>query len=385
MKIKVIKKYLTMVLVIAIAVSTFAFQSTANAAKDVEEGAVFAMTNETEGNRIVSYTRYEDGKLQIEKSTRTGGLGIGVDLDTQGGLRLSPDNRFLYAVNAGSDDISVFSVKGSKLKLIQRIAAGDQPVSMAIHDDLLYVLDGSVAEQGIMGFRIGSNGMLSPIPNSMRMLSSPIAVPGDIEFSPDGGTILVTHKVFNELVSENYIIDSFSINGNGIASAMPVINASNGIRPFALAFRDDGKVAVVEAFNASMGKTAVSSYNLNGGNLSVISGSVANGQTDGCWIVISKDQRFAFVANFGSGTISTYSFGADGSLTLVNGASASLGMPSQPVDLAQSDDGKYLYLLMRGTGGVASFEINTDGSLTHIADYFGVLPVGDGASGLAAY
>ena len=85
------------------------------------DGAAFAMTNSTQGNRVVSYRRAADGSLTREHSVSTGGLGIGVDLDTQGPLRLSDDHRFLYAVNAGSDSVTVFSVHGTTLKFAQQI------------------------------------------------------------------------------------------------------------------------------------------------------------------------------------------------------------------------------------------------------------------------
>jgi hypothetical protein len=94
-------------------------------------GAVFAMTNATEGNEIVTYARAGDGTLtRLNNVEKTRGLGIGVDTDTQGPLRLSPDNRFLYAVNPGSDNISVFAVDGVRLRFLQIIAAGDQPLSL---------------------------------------------------------------------------------------------------------------------------------------------------------------------------------------------------------------------------------------------------------------
>jgi len=86
-------------------------------------GAVFAMTNETAGNRIVVYGRASDGTLTRLRSVRTRGLGQGVDTDTQGPLRLSADNRFLYAVNPGSDNISVFEVDGTRLRFRQIIDA----------------------------------------------------------------------------------------------------------------------------------------------------------------------------------------------------------------------------------------------------------------------
>lgn len=352
------------------------------------QGAVFAMTNVTADNRIVAYTRASDGSLtRNADSVSTRGLGIGVDLDTQGSLRLSRDNRFLYAVNAGSDDLTVFSVSGSTLTFVQRIAVGDQPVGLTLSGTLLYVLNGSVAGNGITGFRIAADGTLTPIANSFRALSSPIAVPGIVQFSPDGGLLLVTHKTANALLTPVNTIDAFTVGSDGLASAVPVANASVGIRPFSLAFRADGSVVVVEAFNAFAARSAASSYSVQAtGSMTPVSRSIANGQTDACWIVVSPDQRYIYTANFGSGTISSYASASNGTLSLLNGQAASLGATSQPVDVGISGDGRYLYQLLRGSGGVAPFRIETDGSLTALgAAVIGGLPVADGASGLAVY
>jgi len=350
-------------------------------------GAVFAMTNATEGNEIVIYSRASNGTIsRLNNHEKTRGLGIGVDTDTQGPLRLSPDNRFLYAVNPGSDNISVFEVNGTRLRFLQIIGAGDQPLSLTISGNLLYSLDGSVAGNGIRGFRIAADGTLIELPNSFRMLSSPIAVPGEIKFSPDGRTILVTQKTTNVLLTPQNAIDAFSIGDDGYASQMPIRNASFGLRPFSLDFRGDGKLVVVEAFNAAMGMSAASSYQLNpNGTLSVISGSIPNGQTDVCWVVITNDGRYVYAANFGSGTISSYRLDASGALTLINGSAAFLGDMSQPVDMDLSADGRYLYQLLRGTGAVAAFRIEANAALTSLGVVTGGLPVANGASGLAAY
>jgi len=350
-------------------------------------GAVFAMTNVTAGNEIVVYSRASDGTLErLNRSVRTRGLGIGVDTDTQGPLRLSNDNRFLYAVNPGSDNITVFEVNGTRLRFLQIMDAGDQPLSLTISGNLLYVLNGSVAGNGIRGFRISHDGTLTQLPDSFRALSSPIAVPGEVRFSPDGRVILVTHKTTNVLLTPQNAIDAFTIGADGYASAMPIRNSSFGLRPFSLAFRNDGRLVVVESFNAAPNVSAASSYQLNpDGTITVISGSVPNGQTDVCWVVITSDGRFAFTANFGSGTISSYSFAPSGTLILLNGSAAFLGDMSQPVDLSLSEDGRFLYQLLRGTGAVAAFRIEDGGSLTSLGVVVGGLPVNDGASGLAAY
>ncbi len=351
-----------------------------------QEGAAFAMTNRSTGNQIITYRRAATGALTRVGAVATRGNGIGTDLDTQGALRLSSDHRFLYAANAGSDDVTVFSVNGTHLTFLQKVYAGDEPNSLTIHGNLLYVLDGSVAGNGILGFRRASNGTLIPIAHSFRLLSSPIAVPGQVDFSPDGRLLLVTQKTTNVLLSPQNAIDVFTVGSNGLPSALPKRQPSHGLRPFSLAFRNDGRLVVAESFNAAPLRSAVSSYRVSStGKLDVISGSVQNRQTDTCWIVITKDGRYVFTANFGSGTISSYRFDPTGQLRLVEAKAAFLGITSQPVDLALSADSRYLYLLLRGTGAVASFKIQDDGDLSPLGVVKGGLPVADGASGLAVY
>lgn len=285
-------------------------------------GAVFAMTNRAGNNEVIAFSRAADGTLKEAGRYSTRGNGVGVDFDTQGGLRLSSDNRYLYACSPGSDSITVFAVNGTVLTFLQKIYAGDQPLSLTIFGNLLYVLDGSVAGNQITGFTIAGDGTLAPLPNSTKMLSSPIAVPGEVRFSPDGKVLIVTHKVGSH-------IDVFRIGAGGLPGD-PVQNASFGERPFAVTFCNDGRLAVIESGLPVMNNSGVSTYSVNSaaGLISAITGSAKNGQTDGCWIVITNDQQYAYTANFASDSISSYRMGADGTASLINGVAASTGAKS---------------------------------------------------------
>ena len=196
----------------------------------------------------------------------------------------------------------------------------------------------------------------------------------------------MTEKTTNLVLSPHSAIDAWTIGSDGLPSVAQLRDASHGIRPFSLAFRSDGTLVVAESFDATPGLAAASSYQVApNGTLNVVSGSVPNHQTDSCWIVITKDGRYVFTANFGAGTISSYGLSPAGQLSLINGDAAFLGKLSQPVDLALSNDSHYLYLLLRGKGAVASFAIGDGGTLKPLGVVTGALPVADGASGLAAY
>ena len=77
--------------------------------------AVFVQTDNTAGNQVVAYHRNPNGTLALAGTYATGGLGgvlngSAVDhLASQGSLTFDSVHHLLYAVNAGSDTVSVFS------------------------------------------------------------------------------------------------------------------------------------------------------------------------------------------------------------------------------------------------------------------------------------
>src|SRR5216684_5321837 len=101
-------------------------------AQAAQEHAVFAMTNSVVGNQIIAYSRAANGSLIEGNHFVTGGRGSGGTTDplgSQGSLTLSQDHSLLFAVNAGSGDISVFKVHGSRLSLLdQAPCGGSDPV-----------------------------------------------------------------------------------------------------------------------------------------------------------------------------------------------------------------------------------------------------------------
>ncbi len=112
------------------------------------QDVVFAATDATDGNTIVAYTRTAAGGLQQAGSYPTGGKGgiltgsVVDHLASEGSLAYDRQAGLLYAVNAGSNTISVFAVHGDRLALRQVIGSGGQfPVSIAVHGHLVYVLN----------------------------------------------------------------------------------------------------------------------------------------------------------------------------------------------------------------------------------------------------
>src|ERR1700733_352710 len=90
---------------------------------------VFVQTDNPAGNQVVAYDRADNGSLTLANTYATGGLGgvlsgSAVDhLASQGSLTYDQSNNLLYAVNAGSNSLSVFSVHGDQLTLHQVVSS----------------------------------------------------------------------------------------------------------------------------------------------------------------------------------------------------------------------------------------------------------------------
>ena len=204
--------------------------------------------------------------------------------------------------------------------------------------------------------------------------------PGTVLFTNDGSRLSVTNKVGSN-------IDYFSVDTNGDAK-LTTTTASSGERPFGAWLVNDDMIFIVESGLPALTHAAISTYKpTTDGALQPITKSEKNQQSDGCWVIVTQDNRYAYTLNFISGTVSSYSVGADSSVSIIDGTASNQGNGSQPVDLALSSNGKFLYNLLRGFGSISALAIESDGSLNDVGK-FGQgqgLPPNSGASGLAAY
>ncbi|MCA1582203.1 MAG: lactonase family protein [Acidobacteria bacterium] len=337
------------------------------------------MTNAATANAIIAYARAADGTLTPNGTYPTGGKGTGMPrLGSQGSVVLTEDHRWLLVTNPGSDDLSVFAVRSDgTLQLTDREPSnGDRPESVTVHDGLVFVLN-TGTPNNISGFTLDRRGRLTPLPGTRRSLSQEGALPAEVQFSPDGNTLVVTER-------NTSLIDTFRISHAGRPSGV-MSHQSSGVGPFGFAFRRDGVFVVTESFDGAPGQAAASSYSLEGHHrFELISGTVRDTQSDVCWTVITKDGNYAYVTNNGSGTISSYTIDEDGKITLlepvaaVTGGSGGFGTR----DAALDGSGAFLYAIDVGTLTMNAFRVHADGSLTTVAVYGGLPPT---VAGTAAF
>jgi 6-phosphogluconolactonase len=330
-------------------------------------GFVYVQTNDAEQNEVVVFGRKGDGTLERLSAYLTGGKGSGAPhLPSQSSVVL--DDGRLFVTNAGSDDVTVFDVDGAELGLVDRVASGGStPRSIAVHGPHIYVLNPG-GEPNIAGFTVDG------APLGSRTLPDG-SDPAQVAFSPDGSTLLVTDRATDS-------IHAFAVDEAGVAQDR-VTHPSSGMTPYGFDVTADGVLVVTEAAGAQAGKASASSYKLDGpAQLAPVSGAVGNTRSEVCWAVTSNDGRYAFVTNFGDGTISTYAISGDGSIELREAVAATTveGEPGIR-DEALSSDGQYLYALHADTGRVFGWKVGEEGSLAAIGSANG-LPLT--AAGLAA-
>jgi 6-phosphogluconolactonase len=356
-------------------------------------GDVYAMSNGATENQITVLGRHADGTLAIKGTYSTGGQGSGLGtadpfdaLGSQNSLLLSQDRHWLFAVDAGSNQVSVLRIDGDRLVLTDVVpSGGSYPASFAQRGDVLEVLN--AGEGGnITGFRIGFDGHLQPIPGSTRLLhavtpyvgSQPNSFysPTQVQFTPDGEWLVVAIKNLAAFGT----IQTFSVSRDGAVAQKPAITTDLDPLPFGFMFDRRGHLLVTEADTASM-----TSYDIEeNGTVKPISALVKTGQIATCWV--DGTDHYLYTSNTNANTLSSFALGKDGSLSLLepSGVAADMGANHEPADVKVSGDQQFLYVGNTGAGTVATFRINpSNGQLTALGEV-SVFPPLSGMEGLTA-
>jgi 6-phosphogluconolactonase (cycloisomerase 2 family) len=364
--------------VVVAALATPAFASTTKATSSGYSGAshaVFVQTDATSGNHVVAYHRAADGALSPAGSYPTGGLGGvlgGSVVDhtaSQGSLTYDPWHSLLYAVNAGSNTVSVFAVSGDQLALRQVLGSGGTfPVSVAVHGDLVYVVN-ALNGGSLQGYRV-LGGFL--VPGSGRALGlNPSAspqftnTPGQVAFTPDGSKLIVTTK------ANGNDIDVFDVGFGGWLSA-PVVNSEPGTVPFAISFDAYGHLVIAEA-----GPNALATFTISGHGTLTQLDAVGTGQTATCWVAPAGP--FLFASSAGSAAESGFTDAADGQLTLLGATATDAGT----VDASAAAGGQFLYVQTGGSGIVDEYAVGAGGALSQQGEV--TVPDAVGGEGIVAF
>jgi 6-phosphogluconolactonase (cycloisomerase 2 family) len=339
-------------------------------------GAVYAMTNTASDNAVIVYNRGADGMLAAGNAYATGGDGLGAALGSQGAVKLSPGGRWLFAVNAGSNEVSVFAVDRLGLVLTDKVASGGtEPVSVTIHGNRVYVLN--AGSDSVSGFTLDWNGKLTPVPGSVHALSGSGVGGAEVEFSPDGAALVVTEKA-----TDNILV--FPVGGDGLLGDPATYSAATPT-PFGFAFGRYGEFFVSEANPDQPGESTLASYRLKPlGGARMQNPSATTHQSRACWVAVMADGRYVYTSNPASNSLTGFRVGPAGRLTLLDGdgLTASTGDGSSPLDIAMDRFSRHLYSINPGNGTISAFSVAANGALQPLQTVSAGLP--PEAYGLAA-
>jgi len=343
-------------------------------------GYTYVDDNTAPANTIAGFDRHADGSLSPIPGSpfQAGGAGLGSGLASQGAIQVTIGGRYLLAVDAGSNQISVLRITDNGVPVLvgQPVSSGGAtPVSVAVSwTGLVYVANQGPGGSGYSGFRLNFDGSLIPIPGSTVTVPDGSGV-GDVFFNSLGNLLVGTR-------TGTSLIDSFLVLPGGYllrALGSPITGQGLGQLGSEFSPTHPWQLFVSNAHNgADLG--TVSAYNDIFGHLSPIGASpYADGQTAPCWVEISHDGRYLFTVNTGSANISSYSINPDGSLVLVG--STPIAGAGADIDARLSPDGNYLLVDGAGHNFVSVFAVN-GGVLTEVPSSPTPLPAGANSSGI---
>ncbi|HEY1420261.1 MAG TPA: beta-propeller fold lactonase family protein [Candidatus Dormibacteraeota bacterium] len=368
--------------------------STGASASAYVTGHVYVNDNTAVSNTIAAFDRRSDGSLTPSAGSPfvAGGAGTGTIVGSQGSLQLSGDGRYLLAVDAGSNQIAVLRVRrGGALTRVAGspvFSGGVEPVSIAVHEDLVYVANEGDKTTGLgsnyTGFRLSDEGRLTPIEGSTVPLPN-AANPGDILFNSTGTTLVGVEVGTTD--PSTFRIDSFKVDEEGRLDAAPRSPfPAQAAGPFGSEFSPTNPAHLyVSNAHGGAGNGSVSAFNVSrSGALSPITASpFADGQTAPCWVEISHDGSYLFTVNTGSTSISSYRIRADGSLSYVTTTPFKSGVGIRPFDARLDPSGDHLYVVDAALGAVSAFTV-AGGQLTELSQSPFSLPGGATPFGIVA-
>ena len=361
--------------------------------------AVYVETNNPAAgqNAVIAYGRNADGSLSEIGSFKTGGTGfantqglLGPD-DADKQVIASPDGKFLFAVNQGSNSVAVFRIhQDGSLSLIHGApfnSGGTQPVSLTIDGGRLYVTNRSDEIQGQAGtvpptisvFNIDEDGSLDPVKSATVTLPQGLS-PSQLLPSLDGKVLFAdafTPPPLLNVANSNAIIP-FTVGKNGKLTAGTPI-ASPATPPLLLGLAQHPTQKIIYAGLTGASEIGVFTYD-SSGTLTLASTVPVQG-TAPCWTIVSANGQTLYSIDTATNSVGVFSladalhpkqiqeFALGGPQNIANDPSAAKQVAD--FEFALDPSGKSLYVITHETttgfakgNAVHALSIAADGTLS---------------------
>jgi len=301
---------------------------------------VYTNNDGTSGNSVSAYAVDTNGTLGLIASYSTGGTGTGGGLYASN--RIIVSNNFLFASNAGSNNVSAFTidsttgdlsvVPGSPFATGGYNNSGESGISLAATPDGKYLYAGNTGSQDVTVFSIGSGGALTQIGSTVYVAGTMASM----KVSPDGRFLVLAFPDLSEVAV-------YSIASDGTLQAVQNSPFSIG----ATATGVDMDCASSHVFVGLAYSNSVEVYNIDSstGALTLNSVSPAIPSVSSAQVVqLSPDDKTLYVSNQGAHAVSAFSVASDGTLTLATATPVGTGNTyAYPGGLAINSDGTFLF------------------------------------------
>jgi 6-phosphogluconolactonase len=306
-------------------------------------------------------------------------------------IAIHPSGQFMYAVNPGiaannENDISLFTIAsdGTLTEIFPRTPLGStvslpQLLVMDPSGAYLYVMN--AGSNNISIFSIATTGENGETIGALKeVANSPVSIgltPLNMQVTSNGNFLYVS-AVGTQITGE---IVGYRLNAGQLTEIG--ITPSSGLNPAALVI--DPSASYLYAGNNAASSSSISIFSIGStGALTEVAGSPLNnsGYSSPIWMTFDPNGQYLYVANEGSNNVAAYSI--DSSTGLPSALTTSVttnafATESEPSVIALDPTGEYMFVGNQlSPAGIQVFTVSS-GVLTVIKNY----PVGNTISSIA--
>jgi len=313
-------------------------------------------------NNVSQYTMGANGALNTSaaSSVATGA--------TPYSIAVVPSGLYAYVANnfngVGGNTVSEYTISAGVLKSntptanpTGTIAAGTNPVSVTIDPTGSYVYVVNAGSNDISQYTIGTLSSLTP--GALTAIGTTKVMPGTTPYSiavdPSGKYVYVAN--FGDGTVSQYTIGAPSSLTPGVLTPMSPPTVLAGTNPVSITVDPLGPYVYV----ANYGDGTITEYTINAGALTLPATLPApvSGNNNPISVTVAPSGSYVYVANYSSGasagTVSEYSIGTGGALATIG----TVGTGKNPSSVTVDPSGQYAYVANLGDGTVSQYTISS--------------------------
>jgi len=346
-------------------------------------GAAFFLSNDPKGNAVIVNTIADDGTLSFASAIPTGGLGAhgvtspnGPDaMFSQGSVKVL--GNMLFAVNAGSNTISMFNIDMTNPDILTMAGApigseGEFPMSLAVSEVTknVCVLNGG-ANNGVACFSATAETGMAPLANTARDLKVNQTTP------PNGPAGTMSHVIFSEDGTQLFaavkgvpptpgFLAAFDVAQDGSLSSDFTTStpASGGLLPFGMT-AIPGTKAVLST-DAAVGYTI---FDFSAGSNATNAVFPIEGQGATCWVAHSTKTGNFYLTDLDTSIVTEVNVDSNLNSTIVAQYPQGNSTGSIDDDIASINGNDFLYVLLSNATTITVSSLDAPGKATPVQSF----------------